>query len=264
MVYTVEMLTFDNFTMYGRLGNQMFRVASTIGIATRNNVPYAFPEWVCHRSQRNYGAFFKRPLPRLDLNVRVEHRIGEGSFCYKDIDLPQGVCGLSGYFQTERYFEHCCGLVRSQLEPKAEIVAKLKDKYGHLLEDSCSIHVRRGDYLHQQQYFPVMGKEYYERAIALVSGDRVIKRFLVFSDGMDWCREKFKGDFYFVEGNVDIEDIFLMSMCSHHIIANSSFGWWGAWLNPSEDKFVVAPSVWFGHGFSHDTSDVIPKNWRKV
>ena len=251
--------------MYGRLGNQMFRVASTIGIATRNNVPYAFPEWVCHRSKRNYGAFFERPLPRLDPSARISHKIGEAKFSYDEVDLPEGNCTLGGFFQTERYFEHCRELVRHHLQPNSEALARLRDKYGSLLHDSCSIHVRRGDYIHQQNQFPVLDMEYYKKAIDTVTSARKVDNFLVFSDGLDWCRQNFKGNFHFVDGNVDIEDMFLMSLCSHHIIGNSSFSWWGAWLNPDESKTVVAPSVWFGPGLAgHDTSDLIPSAWLKV
>lgn len=243
----------------------MFRVASAIGIATRNKLPYAFPEWICHRSRRNYGAFFERPLPALDPFIRIDHKIGEGSFSYKDIDLPAGVTSLQGFFQTERYFEHCRDLVRHHLEPKVSVLDKLKDKYGSLLSNSCSIHARRGDYLHQQDSFPVLDADYYKRAIEIVSSKSKVENFLVFSDGMDWCRQNFQGNFHFVEGNLDIEDMFLMSMCSNHIIANSSFSWWGAWLDPSDSKVVVAPSVWFGPGLArHDTSDLIPLAWLKV
>lgn len=257
------MLTFQNFTMYGRLGNQMFRVASTIGIATRNGVPYAFPEWVCNRSRRNYGLFFERPLPVFDPSTRIDHKIGEGSFSYKDIDLPAGVTTLHGFFQTERYFEHCRELVRLYLEPRRSVIDRLREKYGPL-ENSCSLHVRRGDYLGQQESFPVLDIEYYKRAIEVVASRSNVDRFLVFSDGINWCKQNFKGNFLFVEGNLDIEDMFLMSMCSSHIIANSSFSWWGAWLNPSDSKVVVAPSVWFGPKLNHDTSDVIPSAWLKI
>jgi hypothetical protein len=259
------MLTFQNFTMYGRLGNQMFRVASTIGIATRNKVPYAFPEWICHRSKRNYGEFFERPLPKINPAVRVQHKIGEGTFCYKDIDLPQGVSTLSGFFQTEKYFEHCQKLVRHHLEPKVSVLARLREKYGRLMENSCSIHVRRGDYLGQQNNYPVLNMEYYRRAMEIVTSKANVEIFLIFSDGMEWCKSNFNGNFHFVEGNLDIEEMFLMSMCSHHIIANSSFSWWGAWLNSNEEKVVVAPSLWFGPNFSHhETSDIIPINWIKT
>jgi hypothetical protein len=253
--------------MYGRLGNQMFRVASTIGIATRKNVPYALPEWVCHRSKRNYGVFFERQLPRFDPSIKIDHRVGEGSFYYKDIDLSEGVTTLGGFFQSEKYFEHCRDLVRYHLEPKSSVSHILREKYGPILDDSCSIHVRRGDYLGQQNNYPVLDIGYYSKAMKLVSSksNTNIKRFLVFSDGIEWCKKNFNGNFHFIEGNLDIEDMFLMSMCSHHIIANSSFSWWGAWLNPSPEKFVVAPSMWFGPGLAHhDTSDVIPIDWIKI
>lgn len=259
------MLTFQNFTMYGRLGNQMFRVASAIGIATRNKVPFSFPEWVCHRTKRNYEGFFERSLPRLDPSVRVEHKIAEGDFRYKDIELPVGVSTLSGFFQTERYFEHCRDLVRFHLEPKRSIVRKLSEKYGDNLSRSCSVHVRRTDYIQHQEHHPVLELDYYRRAVDAVRSRAPVDRFLVFSDDTKWCRENMGSDAVYVEGNQDIEDMFLMSLCSHHIIANSSFSWWGAWLNLSPDKIVVAPSVWFGPALKHkDTSEVVPNEWIRI
>jgi hypothetical protein len=259
------MLTFQKFTMYGRLGNQMFRVASTIGIAKRNGVPYAFPEWICSRSKRNYGAFFERQLPCLNPSVKMDYKVGEGSFCYKDIDLEKGVTTLSGFFQTERYFEHCKDLVRYHLEPKSSVVENLKEKYGSFLSDSCSVHIRRGDYLIQQNSFPVLDLDYYIKSIKLVESKCKVEKFIVFSDDIDWCKKNLTGNFHFVEGLLDIEDMFLMSMCSHHIIANSSFSWWGAWLGNNPHKVVVAPSIWFGPGLKqHDTSDIIPPSWNKI
>jgi hypothetical protein len=259
------MLTFQNFTQRGRLGNQMFRVASTIGIATKNGHDYAFPQWVCDRSKVDYEPFFANPLPRLDPEVRIQRRISEERFSYQDIRLPEGNFTLFGYFQTERYFAHCADVVRRYMEPRAEIKKRLVDNYGSVVEGSCSLHVRRTDYVHQQSHHPMLSMDYYERAMRLVSESTGVSRFVVFSDDPKWCRENLKGDLCFVEGNRNIEDIFLMSMCSHHIIANSSFSWWGAWLNPNPNKLVVAPSLWFGPDLKqHDTTGVTPKSWIRM
>jgi hypothetical protein len=87
----------------------------------------------------------------------------------------------------------------------------------------------------------------------------------VFSDDITWCRNNlgFK-NMIFVEGNVDIEDLWLMSLCEKNIIVNSSFSWWGAYLNTSKDKVVIAPSNWFGPSAGLNSSDIIPDEWNKI
>lgn len=259
------MLTFLDFTSRGRLGNQMFRVASTIGIALENGTDYAFPEWYCTRSRKQFGGFFAKPLPRLDPLTKIDGKIAEKEFAYNPVVLPNGNFTLAGFFQNERYFKRCESLVREYFEPKSEVRERLEANHGHLLAGSCSIHVRRSDYLVQQGHHPVLEPDYYRRAMEFIRDRSSVERFLVFSDDPKWCEGHFGPECVVVRGNQEIEDMFLMSMCSHHIIANSSFSWWGAWLNPSSDKVVVSPSVWFGPNLKHhDTSDVIPKHWSKV
>ena len=88
---------------------------------------------------------------------------------------------------------------------------------------------------------------------------------LVFSDDIDWCKGVFRGDrFTFIEGEKDYIDLYIMSQCKNNIIANSTFSWWGAWLNKNKNKKIVAPKKWFGSLISHNTKDLIPKEWIKV
>ena len=208
---------------------------------------------------------FARSLPKLDSKIRIDGKIQEKEFSYNRIVLPVGNFTLSGFFQSERYFKHCEGIVREYFAPRPDIESKLKSKYADLLGGSCSVHVRRTDYKALQNLHPVLDIDYYRRAMAAIEQIESVDRFMVFSDDPVWCRENFGSDVVVVEGNQGIEDMFLMSMCSHHIIANSSFSWWGAWLNPNKNKVVISPSVWFGPDLKHhDTSDLIPIDWLKV
>ncbi len=87
--------------------------------------------------------------------------------------------------------------------------------------------------------------------------------YLLFSDDLAWCRENFQGDNIFLSdtGNA-VEDFVRMTLCDHHIIANSTFSWWGAWLNPKVNKLIVAPKQWFGRQTKHhDTKDLLPPDW---
>jgi hypothetical protein len=142
---------------------------------------------------------------------------------------------------------------------------KLLDMYGEILnKDTCSIHIRRGDYVGLPNHHPTQLISYYEDAIKII-GDN--KHFVFFSDDIKWCEENFKfvENKTFISNNTDYEDMYLMSMCKNNIIANSTFSWWGAWLNNNETKQVIAPLKWFGTYYSHfNTKDLYCDKWIKL
>jgi hypothetical protein len=137
--------------------------------------------------------------------------------------------------------------------------------------EAVCIHVRRGDYSlnpHTRAFHGLLPPEYYQSAMSVIEKRSPRVFYYVFSDDLDWCRDhlRFKGEAAFVDVNAGKPawmDMRLMSRCRHHIIANSSFSWWGAWLNVSKDKVVVAPQEWFS-----DTrlvnNDMLPWDWLKV
>lgn len=258
MRWDETIITFKELGSYGRLANQLFQIASTIGIATRNNQQYIFPKW-------SYSKFFKNPIPQIEKHEldKIDFKLySEKHFHFADTTL-EGDWNLFGYFQSEKYFKHCEEFIRSYFEFKEDYTRYLEEKYGKYLDGkTCSLHVRRGDYIKQRDCYlcPV---EYYRKAFHEFDGDTV---FLVFSDDLNWCKQVFVWDhFVFVEGEPDIMDLYLMSMCKNNIIANSSFSWWGAWLNKNERKKVIAPSQWLGWTLSNiKTKDLIPNNWIKI
>ena len=134
---------------------------------------------------------------------------------------------------------------------------------------SVSLHIRRGDYLAKisLQVLGLMPMEYYTKGIDYISSKKANTVYYIFSDDINWVKENLKIDnARFVSGNIaktHIEDLYLMSQCKHHIIANSSFSWWGAWLNDDQDKIVIAPKQWFNKG-PQDTQDLIPGTWIKM
>jgi len=165
---------------------------------------------------------------------------------------------LNGYYQSEKYFNHRRDNILELFKPRDSDTEYIKNKYGDLT-NTCSIHVRRGDYLIKQQYHPVCDLEYYTEAITKLPKDT---KFLVFSDDISWCKSNFIGEsFTFIENELDYIDLHIMSMCNHNIIANSTFSWWGAWLNNSVGKVVITPKQWFGSAKALDTTDIIPENW---
>lgn len=175
-----------------------------------------------------------------------------------------------GYWQDEKYFKAVAGKVRADFRFPAFTEGKNVELAHRLAKGMwCSVHVRRGDYLKHKMYRGLCEADYYRRAIEEIRR-RVGKgvRFVVFSNDMGWVREnlgkELGDDTVMVDWNCggdSYRDMQLMSMCRHNIIANSSFSWWGAWLNGYEDKVVIAPKVWLnGEGAFNPACD----SWVKI
>jgi len=197
----------------------------------------------------------------------------ERHFCFDPdvLSLPDGVC-LEGYWQSERYFSDAADRVRKEFSFRNPPVGKNAEILNEVAAcNSVSLHVRRGDYVTNPETNATHGVcsiDYYYRAIDFIRERVSNPSFFLFSDEPKWVREnlEFDGSTTVVDHNgpdAGCEDLRLMSHCQHHIIANSSFSWWGAWLNPNRNKIVVAPEHWFADGL-RDTSDLIPETWVKL
>jgi len=253
----------------GRFGNQLFQIAATIGFARRNGCEFVFPAWP-------YSRFFEFPLPQIRF-VRQFQRRYSRTFAYEEIAIDRAT-ELFGYFQSYRYFEHCEDEVRRFFTPHRTLSHMLEAGFGDLLAaKTCSVHVRRTDYVGGEIWTDLGATDYYERAMAQFDSDTT---FVVFSDDLEWCKQRFRGrSIFFVEALSDVEDLFLMARCKAHIVANSTFSWWGAWLDPNKDKKVIAPAQWVSgsatdssrryryyssiKGFRgyFETKDLIPPDW---
>ena len=214
-----------------------------------------------HRRPSFYYDNIYRNLNFMD-NVEYKTVFQENGFSYSKIPYSRDLC-IYGYFQSEKYFIHNKDYIRNLFAIDKKTYTKLLDKYNNILVDGAlvSLHVRRGDYLNTPDYHPTCTLEYYCDAMELFSD----ATYLIFSDDILWCKLNLPlgHKYIFVEGNKDYEDLYLMSMCHHNIVANSSFSWWGAWLNENENKKVIAPRNWFGPAASHlDTKDIYCKNWK--
>lgn len=223
---------------FGRLGNQLWQIASTVGIAEKNQLNFVFPPW-------KYNSAFGNRVPTTEdkLNYPVYK---ENGFRYQDIKLNHSA-DLQGYFQSYKYFDHCKNLIKYMFDLRI---------YSPPVE-SCSIHVRRGDYLERGNYHTNLKLDYYKKAVDQFSDDT---HFFIMSDDLDWCRENFdflKNKYYSNSWNSEIDDLGVMAGCVHHIIANSSYSWWGAYLSPHKGK-VIAPRNWF---VSENSEDICPPDW---
>lgn len=262
------MISFINLGRMGQLGNQMFQIAATIGVSKKNGVDFGIPTWTCSYSGRNYEKYFKKKLPSFGLGLPIRI-INESGFNYNEITIEDKNLNysLNGFFQTEKYFKHCEDIIREYFDLKDEFYEEINNKYGQILNNSCSIHVRRGDYLHQTNNHPTQPLEYYYEAVKKIYGNNTENvNFLIFSDDITWCKENLiLPNIHFIENNINIIDMFLMSKCDNNIISNSSFSWWGSWLNKNINKKIVGPIKWFGPSlYKHNTEDIIPKEWIKI
>lgn len=237
------MITFSQLGNQGRLGNQLWQIAATIAHAKKHNVPFQFPQWSYESHFNLHGCFG---------NIKVNRVYAESHFHYSEIPF-WGDMDLSGYFQSYKYFENCKEDIDNLLTPASQF-----DKEMGL----CSIHIRRTDYVHQPQNHPTQNMKYYEYAMQLSN----CSKFLIFSDDIIWCKNNFKGNqFEFSEGNSPAIDLALMAKkCENNIICNSSFSWWGAYLNQNINKKVIAPNLWFGSNLNHNIKDLLPIQWVKI
>lgn len=247
-------ITFSKLGEYGRLGNSMFQMAATIGLATKHNDTFMFPNWEFYVEER-----FNLPdnTFRPDHQIKYSSTYDEPHFHYKEIPYKPNM-NLMGYFQSEKYFAHCKPLIRSCFKEDVENMPKV-----------CSIHVRRGDYIepHLNGCYENLDMEYYNHAMKMTDANH----FIVCSDDIEWCKSQFesglKYNFSFSEASDDpLTDMQMMASCGTNIIANSSFSWWAAWLNNNENKKVIAPQKWFGPKLAptHDTKDLYPEEWIKI
>ena len=181
---------------------------------------------------------------------------------------------LHGFFQSEKYFKP----IRVQLlqefgfPPLDEQNLKLADKI-KVIENPVSIHVRRGDYLKPkvQEYHGILPIEYYQKSMAFIESKTSNPFYFIFSDDPAWCEANLASglsNYVLVKGNTDSSawmDMCLMTLCKHHIIANSSFSWWGAWLGSNPDKIVLAPSQWFNDvAMNTSARSLIPESWIRI
>lgn len=230
--------------LWAGMGNQMFMIAATIGYARKHGMTYWIPQKTT--ASHIWPTYFPQfpPPPKVPGGFLYK----EDGHQYQEIPKHERII-LEGYFQSEKYFSHC----------RQEIIDAFQIPYKKL-DGFVSIHVRRGDYLKYPDKHPVVSDEYLRDAIVYMA-EKGYRSFVVCSDDIKYCKEKFDkvsgAEFTYSQNNDHYSDLALMSCCEHNIISNSSFSWWGAWLNQNPSKIVIAPSVWFGPGNAHlETKDI--------
>lgn len=257
------MITCKEFNTNGRIGNQLFVYASLLGIANKNNEELILPEW-------KYSDYFTGNFP---VNKMVNNYITkeEEQFHYKEPNISyidDININLKGYYQSEKYWEHCKDLVKNQLTFNEGFIEDTTSKFidnSNIdnIRPQIGIHIRRGDYVNNSNYYQ-LPIHYYIQALFKHFEDWQNKYNLIFfSDDINYCKLHFNclPNAYFAEGT-DIEDLCLMSECDNLILSNSSYSWFGAYLGVEKEK-VIRPNYLFDGELKekNDDKDFWIKAW---
>lgn len=267
----------------GGLGNQMFQYAAARRLAWFLQTPLKMDVTFYQYNQlRVYGLdHFKINGEMADAEeifwIKQTRQLKEKAFSF-DGELLHGLSPekpdvyLEGYWQSEKYFRDLREIICEEFSLKDALDPE-NQEYLEWIEtsESVSIHIRRGDYVANPTVNYLHGvcpADYYSRAMEAITQSIDRPHFFVFSDDKQWGKNNLPDHYNltFVDLNGpdrDYYDLHLMRHCKHHIIANSSFSWWGAWLSDYPQKKVCAPRKWF-NGYSHDTRDLIPEHWNRI
>jgi hypothetical protein len=263
--------------LQGRLGNHLFQIATALALAEKHATQIVvdasqLPEIVTQRKLRLLPALqfgFPRKLGSVRLNYLSKKYFDRPAYSWGGAPLyqepshnhdPQVVSLgprviIEGFFQNERYFESIAGKLREWFDLDPWLAqATPENRRACLSAGATAVHVRRTDYLNpEHRHFNVCGPAYYQQAMNRVRIASPDARFLIFSDDTEWCAHHFQAQDTLIVGPKSgaygmLSDLALFSACKHQIIANSSFSWWGAWLNKNPDRIVLAPEQWTRDG----------------
>jgi len=255
--------------LQGGLGNQLFQWAYSRNISIKHNIKsYLNVDFYKKQNSTTIRHFSLDKFHNINYEIyteRIQNNILRiiDDFEFKNYPFSsESDYFLDGYWQSEKYFIENRNTIKNELKCSENKKSEIFSKYPQLDSNSISIHIRITDYVNQQHNDPVQKMSYYENALKIIGN---YDNIFVFSDDIEWCKNNLVFDnIIFVENQDEVNDIYTMSFCKNNIIANSSFSWWGAWLNDNKNKKVVAPKQWFGSNLNLNTSHIIPENWIKI
>ena len=248
------------------LGNKLFKVSAALGLAKKHNDKAFFPDL----QHRNHSYFKKTIFRNVDTagesNIDIKNKFKWYRSGYTEIPYSPNL-NLTGDFQSWKFFKNISEEIKTIFEPCSTFYKELENSiYKDLLEkeNTVSIHVRRGDYVKNQDQYKMINADYVKSARMKFKKESI---FVIFSDDITWCKKNIKMDNsdVFVENQNEVFDLYLMSLMKNNIISNSTFSWWAAYLNKNKNKKVVSPAEWFGpklkkQGYYTD-SDLLLDEW---
>lgn len=244
----------------GRLGNILFQIAAAKSLSTEITA-IALYEW----PRQVFNQYKDTLFSGIDLIDYIPDNVSvfkEKTYCFSPIEWKGEDIILKGYFQSFKYLDRkqCQALYRCPDDVRKDIDIR----FGNILNSfkTVSVNIRRGDYLKLPHRHPFCGLEYFKKAMEHFSPDYY---FIISSDDIEWCKKHFIGDNYvFVENSYPLLDLYIQTVCSHNIISNSSFSWWGAFLNKNDNQLVIAPERWYGRDLEKEnsTADLLPNEYK--
>ena len=250
--------------LQGRTGNMMFQIAHAYAKSLEFNRQFVVP-----KSESSSGHLENTLFRKLDFNINLSNQVDNTktvwvSFTYENVEPSQdSPTAYAGWFQSEKFFKNYSEVIKDLYSPTKDFVIRATTEFPFLKNSTVgAINVRRGDYLTQPRRHPVVTLDYINEAYKhLPNCDKII----VLSDDISWCRENINlPNLVFVENYRDCEALWLLSLCDHFIISNSSFSWWGAYLSRTDNKIVISPETWFGPDVNEDPRDIWCDDWIKI
>ncbi len=267
-----SVVSFRKLGYLGELGNSLFQISATIGYAEKHNKVAKFPKWTCKISGNDYSNILKNNINQnLDEQDLMKHYVCEyNELLYIDIPECEFNLDLSGYFQSEKYFEHCKDLIRETFLPNDEIERNIRNKWPDVINDVSNkvcVHMRTAlrasnDYdVHQG-----CTKDYMEKVLEHYGKD---KEYIIFSDNFDAAVHMIPDEMntMFITGNKNYEDLFMMNYFNKYALSPSTFGWWGAYLSKFENPEVIIMKNWFNplkEKAHMNNNSITPKEWKTI
>lgn len=260
--------TFYSAKLMGGLGNQLFQISNALCQGFKNGVDSYFLKESWTPGEGNQTSFYVdnifRNISFIDSYGTNLHIINE--LTWNDADLkiiPNTSLLFNGYFQSSKNFLGYNEELKKIFSPSPFFLKKIKKTYPNISDEkTVSIHIRRGDYLMLSDVLPILDKSYFDHCLEIIKD---FDRVYVFSNDKDWAKNNFKSEkFIIVENLEDYEELWLMSLCKINVISNSSFSWWGSFLNLYENKKVFSPNTWFGPSGVHPHYNIFEDSWNKI
>ena len=246
----------------GGLGNQIFQAAHALAQGMRYNREVVFvpQSWtpMQGRQTSNYVNNVFRNLKFVDSIYGFE-KVYEGPWEFTEVHPKDNNTVFDGYFQSSKNFLGFDEDIKKIFSPTEEFVSDMYEKYPELnKENTLSIHIRRGDCFMNLDIHPIANEKYVERALKEIG---TYTHVFVFSDDKKWVIDNLKFESVTYVDDEDYREMWLMSLCKNHIMVNSTFSWWGTFLNTNPNKKIIAPSIWFGPRGPQNYKDIYESNW---
>ena len=274
--------------LMGGLGNQLFQIFTLINISLNKRIPFKIPfnkkDLVSpHNNIYLRPTYWDSIFKSIKIfTIQFEeswHILKESSFSFsslENIEISNNInIKLYGYFQSYKYFNKNFENIKKILKLNQQQDIIKNNNINYFSDKIISLHFRIGDYKNIQQCHPILSIDYYINAIKFIKTKKNINKVLYFGENKDNKEiiekiNKLQQVYPYIEfikckeNLQDWEQLLLMSCCDHNIIANSTFSWWGAYLNNNPDKIICYPNIWFGPAINNDTRDLFPEYWNKI